>query len=224
TTGSGVGVPAVVNLPAYAPAGSALTGFNPASLGFALGTAAGNRILNLQLQALQASNQAKIISSPKVLTQDNEKAVIEQGQEIPYQQATSSGATSVSFKKAELSLDVTPHIAPNGKVTLDVDAKNNQPNYAQTTPSGVPINTQEVKTKLLVNNGQTVVIGGIYTDSKSHYDTGVPLLKDIPLLGWLFKSKTYNDSQSELLVFLTPKVVGGQSEDDLAGEDTGSGS
>lgn len=172
STGSGIGVPAVVNLPAYAPAGSALTGLNPASLGFALGTAAGNRILNLQLQALQASNQAKIISSPKVLTQDNEKAVIEQGQEIPYQQATSSGATSVSFKKAELSLDVTPHIAPNGKVTLDVDAKNNQPNYAQTTPSGVPINTQEVKTKLLVNNGQTVVIGGIYTDSKSHYDTG----------------------------------------------------
>jgi type IV pilus assembly protein PilQ len=224
STGSGIGVPAVVNLPAYAPAGSALTGLNPASLGFALGTAAGNRILNLQLQALQASNQAKIISSPKVLTQDNEKAVIEQGQEIPYQQATSSGATSVSFKKAELSLDVTPHIAPNGKVTLDVDAKNNQPNYAQTTPSGVPINTQEVKTKLLVNNGQTVVIGGIYTDSKSHYDTGVPVLKDIPLLGWLFKSKTYNDSQSELLVFLTPKVVGGQSEDDLAGEDSGNGS
>ncbi|MCE5419320.1 MAG: type IV pilus secretin PilQ family protein [Acidithiobacillus sp.] len=223
STGSGIGVPAVVNLPAYAPAGSALTGLNPASLGFALGTAAGNRILNLQLQALQASNQAKIISSPKVLTQDNEKAVIEQGQEIPYQQATSSGATSVSFKKAELSLDVTPHIAPNGKVTLDVDAKNNQPNYAQTTPSGVPINTQEVKTKLLVNNGQTV-IGGIYTDNKSHYDTGVPVLKDIPLLGWLFKSKTYNDSQSELLVFLTPKVVGGQSEDDLAGEDSGNGS
>jgi type IV pilus assembly protein PilQ len=210
STGStGVGVPALVNLPAYAPSGSPLTGLNPASLGFALGNASGSRILNLQLQALQAANKAKIISSPKVLTEDNETATIAQGTEIPYQQASSSGATAVSFKKAELSLKVTPHIAPNGKVTMDVEATNNQPNYAQVTAGGVPINTQEVKTKLLVNNGQTVVIGGIYTETNSSSQSGVPLLKDIPLLGWLFKAKEFNTAQTELLVFITPKVVGG---------------
>ncbi len=201
------GVPALVNLPGYAPAGSALTGLNPASIGLALGTAAGNRILDLQLQALQARNEAKIISSPKVLTEDNQKATIEQGQEIPYQEATSSGATSVSFKKAELSLNVTPHIAPNGRVFMKVSITNNQPNYAQTTPTGVPINTQEVSTNLMVDNGKTVVIGGIYTVDRSVYNTGVPVLKDIPLLGWLFKSKTHNLSKSELLVFLTPIVT-----------------
>jgi type IV pilus assembly protein PilQ len=196
-----------------------LASASPASLGFALGTAAGNRILNLQLQALQVNNRAKIISSPKVMTEDNEKAVISQGQEIPYQQSTSSGATSVSFKKAELSLDVTPHISPNGKITLDVDAKNNQPNYANALPSGIPIQTQEVKTKLLVNNGQTIVIGGIYTDTTNHNQTGIPLLKDIPLLGWLFKSNVDSVAKTELLVFITPKVVGGDAQDGLAGAD-----
>ncbi|AEM48277.1 type IV pilus secretin PilQ [Acidithiobacillus ferrivorans SS3] len=216
TSGTGFTTPALVNL-IPSTAGSALAGSNPASLGFALGTAAGNRILNLQLQALQANNRAKIISSPKVLTQDNEKAVIEQGQEIPYQQSTSSGATAVSFKKAELSLNVTPHISPNGKITLDVDAQNNQPNYAQALPSGIPIDTQQVKTKLLVNNGQTVVIGGIYTDSTTQTETGVPLLRDIPLLGWLFKSHLNNVAKTELLVFLTPKVIGGDAPDGLAG-------
>ncbi|MHB1203193.1 MAG: type IV pilus secretin PilQ [Acidithiobacillus sp.] len=217
TTGAtGFSVPALVNLPAYAPAGSALTGLNPASLGIALGTAMGSRVIDLQLQALQAANKAKIISSPKVLTADNEKAVIQQGQEIPYQMATSSGATSVSFKKAVLSLDVTPHIAPNGKITMDVNATNDQPNYAQTTPSGVPINTQQVKTRLLVANGQTVVIGGIYTDTRSNYDTGIPLLKDIPGLGWLFKSRTHNVSQTELLIFLTPKVINDGAQDGSA--------
>jgi len=205
---TGAGVPALVNLPAYAPAGSALTGLNPASLGFALGNAAGSRILDLQLQALQAANKAKIISSPKVLTQDNETATIAQGTEIPYQQASSSGATAVTFKKAELSLKVTPHIAPNGKITMSVTATNNQPNYAQVTAGGVPINTQEVKTKLLIGNGQTVVIGGVYTDSKSTYNTGVPALQSIPLLGWLFKSRTTSDAQTELLIFLTPKIIG----------------
>ncbi len=216
TSGTGFTTPALVNL-IPSTAGSALAGSNPASLGFALGTAAGNRILNLQLQALQANNRAKIISSPKVLTQDNEKAIIEQGQEIPYQQSTSSGATAVSFKKAELSLQVIPHISPNGKITLDVDAQNNQPNYAQALPSGIPIDTQQVKTKLLVNNGQTVVIGGIYTDSATQTETGVPLLRDIPLLGWLFKSHLNNVAKTELLVFLTPKVIGGDAPDGLGG-------
>ncbi len=221
TTGTtGFSVPALINLPAYAPAGSALTGLNPASLGMALGTATGSRVIDLQLQALQAANKAKIISSPKVLTADNEQAIIQQGQEIPYQQATSSGATSVSFKKAVLSLDVTPHIAPNGKITMDVNATNDQPNYAQTTPSGVPINTQQVKTKLLVADGQTVVIGGIFTDTHSNYDTGIPLLQDIPGLGWLFKSRTNNIAQTELLIFLTPKVINDGAQDGSAGSET----
>ncbi|MGC9160476.1 type IV pilus secretin PilQ [Acidithiobacillus sp.] len=216
TTGTtGFSVPALVNLPAPT-AGTALAGVNPASLAFALGTASGSRVIDLQLQALQVANKAKIISSPKVLTADNEKAVIQQGQEIPYQQATSSGATSVSFKKAVLSLDVTPHIAPNGKITMDVSATNDQPNYAQALPSGVPINTQSVKTKLLVANGQTVVIGGIFTDTHSNFDTGIPLLKDIPGLGWLFKSRTNNIAQTELLIFLTPKIINDGAQDGSA--------
>lgn len=202
-------LPSLINLPAYAPAGSALTGLNPASLGFSLGTAAGNRILSLQIQALQAGNKAKIISSPKVLTEDNEKALIEQGTEIPYQMASSSGATAVSFKKAELMLSVTPHISPNGRITMKVVAENNQPDYAESSPSGVPISTQKVETKLLVKNGQTVVIGGIYTEDKSSYSSGVPVIQDIPLLGWLFKSRTHALSSSELLIFITPKIVGG---------------
>ena len=204
---SSAGVPALVNLPAYAPVGSALTGIDPASLGLALGTVAGNRILDLQLQALQADNRARIISSPKVLTQDNEKAIIEQGQEIPYQSATSSGATAVSFKKAELSLAVTPHISPNGRITMTVLATNNQPNYTDATPDGIPIDTQQVKTRLMTNNGQTVVIGGIYTQTTNHYNTGVPVLKNIPLLGWLFKSRTDSVSKTELLVFLKPTII-----------------
>jgi len=212
---TGFSVPALVNLPAPT-AGTALAGVNPASLAFALGTASGSRVIDLQLQALQVANKAKIISSPKVLTADNEKAVIQQGQEIPYQQATSSGATSVSFKKAVLSLDVTPHIAPNGKITMDVSATNDQPNYAQALPSGVPINTQSVKTKLLVANGQTVVIGGIFTDTHSNFDTGIPLLKDIPGLGWLFKSRTNNIAQTELLIFLTPKIINDGAQDGSA--------
>ncbi|WP_437560151.1 type IV pilus secretin PilQ [Acidithiobacillus sulfuriphilus] len=220
TTGTtGFSVPALVNLPAPT-AGTALAGVNPASLAFALGTASGSRVIDLQLQALQVANKAKIISSPKVLTADNEKAVIQQGQEIPYQQATSSGATSVSFKKAVLSLDVTPHIAPNGKITMDVSATNDQPNYAQALPSGVPINTQSVKTKLLVANGQTVVIGGIFTDTHSNFNTGIPLLKDIPGLGWLFKSRTNNIAQTELLIFLTPKVINDGAQDGSAGSET----
>ncbi|WP_153940594.1 type IV pilus secretin PilQ [Acidithiobacillus thiooxidans] len=210
TSGTGFTVPALANLSA-SDAGTALASATPASLGFALGTATGNRILDLQLQALQVDNRAKIISSPKVLTEDNEKAVISQGQEIPYQQSTSSGATSVSFKKAELSLDVTPHIAPNGKITLKVDAQNNQPDYADALPSGIPITTQEVQSKLLVNNGQTVVIGGIYTDTSTHNQSGVPVLKNIPLLGWLFKSEVHSVAKTELLVFITPEVIGGVS-------------
>ncbi len=208
TTVDSGGIPAIVNLPASAPAGSALAGLNPASLGFELGNTVGSRILSLQLQALQAANKAKIISSPKVLTQNNESATIAQGTEIPYQEASSSGATAVSFKKAELSLKVTPHIAPNGKITMKVVATNNQPNYAEATTGGIPISTQVVKTNLMANNGQTIVIGGIYTETDSRSNSGVPLLQDIPLLGWLFKAKEYSTAQTELLVFITPKIIG----------------
>ena len=201
------GVPSLVNLPASLPAGSALAGLSPASLGLALGTAAGNKILDLQLQALQADNDAKIISSPEVLTSNNTAAVIEQGQEIPYQMASSSGATAVSFKKAVLSLNVTPHITPNGDILMSIKATNDQPNYSEATPSGIPIDTQSVNTALMIQNGHTVVIGGIYTKSAATTDTGVPYLKKIPLLGWLFKSHARSVEKTELLIFLTPVVT-----------------
>jgi type IV pilus assembly protein PilQ len=189
-----------VNLPA-----AGINGTNAPSIAFSLFSSAANRFLNLELSALEADGKGKIISSPRVVTEDNVPAVIEQGVELPYQQATSSGATSVTFKKANLKLEVTPQITPDGNVVLDVDvAKDSK---GESTASGFAINTQHVKTKVMVENGGTVVLGGIYQMTETRSDNKVPLIGDIPVVGNLFKSTSRENSKTELLVFITPKIV-----------------
>ena len=189
-----------LNLPA-----AAIGTIPPATLAFSLFSAAANRFLNLELSALEADGKGKIISSPRILTEDKMSAVIEQGIELPYQVATSSGATSITFKKANLRMEVTPQITPDGNVVLEVEV--NKDSKGDITPAGFAINNQHVKTKVRVENGGTVVLGGIYQQQERKNDTKVPLLGDLPVVGYLFKTTGRETSKTELLVFLTPKIV-----------------
>jgi type IV pilus assembly protein PilQ len=190
----------LVNLPA-----AAIGTVPPATVAFSLFSAAANRFLNLELSALEADGKGKILSNPRVLTEDKMVALIEQGIELPYQVATSSGATSITFKKAVLRLEVTPQITPDGNVMLDVEV--NKDSKGDITPAGFAINNQHVKTKVRVENGGTVVLGGIYQQTDTNTTTKVPLLGDVPFLGYLFKTTGRETSKTELLVFLTPKIV-----------------
>jgi len=189
-----------VNLPAIGQ-----NNYDPASFAVSLFSEAANRFLNLEISALEADGKGKVVSSPRVITADQVKALIEQGTEIPYQSATSSGATAIQFRKATLKLEVIPQITPEGNIILDVDV--NKDSVGSQTPSGILINTKHVKTQVLVDNGGTVVIGGIYEQTEQVDETKVPLLGDIPAVGWLFKTRTRSLDKSELLIFLTPKVV-----------------
>jgi len=190
----------MVNLPA-----ATIGGVTPSSLAFSLFSSAANRFLNLELSALEADGKGKVISSPRVVTEDKQIAVIEQGIELPFQVATSSGATSITFKKASLRLEVTPQITPDGNVVLEVDV--NKDSKGEETRAGPAINTQHVKTKVMVENGGTVVLGGIYQQTERNNENKVPLLGDVPLLGYLFKSTGRESTKTELLVFITPKIV-----------------
>lgn len=190
----------MVNLPA-----AGIGGIAPSTLAFSLFSSAANRFLNLELSALEADGKGKIISSPRVVTEDKQVALIEQGVELPYEQATSSGATSITFKKANLRLEVTPQITPDGNVVLDVEVSKDS--KGEETRAGFAINTQHVKTKVMVENGGTVVLGGIYQQTDRNNVTKVPLLGDVPLLGYLFKTTGRESSKTELLVFITPKIV-----------------
>ncbi len=190
----------LVNLPAVGQGG-----YNPASFAVSLFSYAANRFLNMELSALEADGKGKIVASPRVVTADQTKALIEQGTEYPYQQSTSSGATAVAFKKATLKLEVTPQITPEGNVILDVDVTKDS--RGETTAQGIAINTKHVRTQVLVENGGTVVIGGIFELTETDNITQVPLLGDIPYMGNLFKTKTRSTSKQEMLVFITPKVV-----------------
>jgi len=193
-----------VSLPANV-SGDAFGGATAANFALSLFSATANRFLNLEISALEADGRGKVVSSPRVVTADQTKALIEQGEEIPYQQSTSSGATSVSFKKAVLKLEVTPQITPEGNVILTVDV--NKDSRGTLTPQGYAINNKHVQTLVLVENGGTVVIGGIYTQEDLETENKVPYLGDIPLLGNLFKNKSRSTAKTELLIFITPKVV-----------------
>jgi type IV pilus assembly protein PilQ len=140
-----------------------------------------------------------------VLTADQVEAVIEQGTEIPYQQATSSGATSVSFRKANLSLKVKPQITPDGNIIMTLDVNKDEP--GATTPAGIAISTKHVKTEVLVENGGTVVIGGIYDQRERADNTRVPFFGDLPYIGFLFRNQVTTSSKTELFVFITPRIV-----------------
>jgi len=191
-----------VNLPANS--GSISTA-SAATVALSLFSASANRFLNLELSALEAEGKGKIVSSPRVITTDQTKAEVEQGVEIPYQTATSSGATSVVFKKASLRLEVTPQVTPEGNVILALEV--NKDSRGDNTTAGPAINTKHVKTQVLVENGGTVVIGGIFTQEDREETNKVPVLGDIPVLGYLFKDKMRYSNRTELLVFITPKIV-----------------
>lgn len=193
-----------INLPANVSS-DAFSNGNAATVALSLFSATANRFLNLELSALESDGKGKVVSSPRVITADQVKALIEQGEELPYQVATASGATSIAFRKANLKLEVTPQITPEGSVILNVDV--NKDSRGTLTPQGYAINTKHVQTQVLVENGGTVVIGGIYTQDEGETVNKVPVLGDVPVLGNLFKNKTRTTSKTELLIFLTPKVV-----------------
>lgn len=193
-----------VNLPANTSSDS-FAGAVAQTFAVSLFSATANRFLNLELSALESDGKGKVVSSPRVITADQVKALIEQGEELPYQVATASGATSIAFRKANLKLEVTPQITPEGSVILNVDV--NKDSRGTLTPQGYAINTKHVQTQVLVENGGTVVIGGIYTQDEGETVNKVPLLGDVPFVGNLFKNKTRTTSKTELLIFLTPKVV-----------------
>jgi len=189
-----------VNLPVLGAAGS---------LAVQVGQLASDHILDLQLSALEQENKAEIIATPRITALNQQTAYIEQGTEIPYVEASSSGATSVSFKKAVLSLQVTPQITPDNNVMLDLvitqDSKGDT--VATSTGDAIAINTQEIATQVLVENGETLVLGGIYQQRITNTVNKVPVLGDIPYLGYFFRSTQHETSKAELLIFVTPHIV-----------------
>jgi type IV pilus assembly protein PilQ len=188
-----------VNLPVSNPAGT-----------FAVGILGNNFLVDLELSAAQAETRADIISSPRVITANQKEATIEQGVEIPYQQSASSGATTIQFKKAVLLLKVTPQITPDNRIILDLDVKDDSVGQVVVASGGVnvpSINTREIATQVLVNDGQTVVLGGILSTTQREDDNKVPFLGDIPVLGHLFKTTDHKDFKDELMIFITPKIV-----------------
>ena len=189
-----------LNLPAVGQ-----NGFAAATAALSIFNSSANRFLNLELSALEGDGKGRIVSSPRVITADQTRALIEQGTELPYQVASSSGATSIAFRKANLKLEVTPQITPEGNIILDVDV--NKDSVGQATAAGFAINTKHIKTQVLVENGGTVVIGGIFELTETESETRVPFLSEIPVAGNLFKQRQRSANKQELLVFITPRMI-----------------
>ena len=189
-----------VNLPSASVAGS---------IAFQVARFANGDILDLELSALEQENKAEIIASPRITTLNQQTAYIEQGTEVPYVESSSSGATSVSFKKAVLSLEVTPQITPDNKLILDLVITQDSVGDTISTGTGevVSINTQEIATQVLVDNGETLVLGGIYQQEVTSSTKKVPFLGDIPYLGYFFRSTSQDNKKAELLIFVTPRIV-----------------
>ena len=189
-----------VNLPAGGISGAPAGVFSMILFNKAL-----TRFINMEVSALQADGKGKIISSPRVITADQIEATIEQGTQIPYQQATSSGATSVSFKSATLSLKVKPQITPDDNIIMDLNIHKDSISALATSPPA--IDTKQITTSVLVQNGGTVVIGGIYTQTEQDSTTKIPVLGDVPYIGFLFRNNSKTDNKSELLIFISPRIV-----------------
>ncbi|MFW5431880.1 MAG: type IV pilus secretin PilQ [Methylophilaceae bacterium] len=182
-----------------------VTAIGAGSLAFSLFRLPAGLLLNLELTALETDNRGKVVSSPRVTTADQQKAKIAQGTEIPYLEASSSGAATVSFKEAELSLEVTPQITPDNKIIMDLEVKKESVGVVF---NGVPsIDTQNVSTQVLVANGETAVLGGIYEQTERNQVEKVPFFGDIPIIGNAFKRRTRQDDKTELLIFITPKIM-----------------
>ena len=176
----------------------------------AFGVLGSNFLVDLELSALQAEGRGEVLSTPRVVTANQKQASIEQGVEIPYQEASSSGATTVSFKKAVLSLQVIPQITPDDRIIMDLEVKNDSRGTDVSSGAGglIPsIDTREVKTQVLVQNGETVVLGGVYQQTQNYSVTKVPLLGDLPLLGYLFRTNQTVNNKRELLIFISPKIL-----------------
>jgi type IV pilus assembly protein PilQ len=202
TTGvSGTNSGNFVNLPSTGALGYA----NAGTFAISLFGESANKFLNLEISALEADGKGKVVSSPRVVTADQIKALIEQGTELPYQVASSSGATSIAFRKANLKLEVTPQITPEGNIILDLDVTKDT--VGQSTPAGFAIDTKHIKTQVLVENGGTVVIGGIFTEDQTTDEAKVPFFGDLPGLGVLFRNKSSSSRKREMLVFITPKMI-----------------
>jgi type IV pilus assembly protein PilQ len=191
-----------VNLPSQGVAGN---GADPGTFAVSLFNSSFSRILNLEISALEADGKGKVVSSPRVVTADQTKALIEQGTELPYQVATSSGATSIAFRKANLKLEVTPQITPEGNIILTLDV--NKDTVGQATTAGFAINTKHVQTEVLVENGGTVVIGGIFELEEKTDESRIPVLGELPYIGTLFRTRSRTANKTELLVFITPKMI-----------------
>ncbi|MGY4491970.1 type IV pilus secretin PilQ [Pseudomonas sp. TE3610] len=186
-------------------------GASSATSGIGLGYVSNNLTLDLQLSAMEATGNGEVVSQPKVVTSDKETARIVKGTEVPYQESSSSGATSVSFKEASLSLEVTPQITPDNRIIMDVKVNKDEPDYANALNDVPPIKKNEVKAKVLVNDGETVVIGGVFSNTQTKTTDKVPFLGDVPYLGRLFRSDTVSEAKTELLVFLTPRIMNNQA-------------
>ncbi len=190
-----------VNLPAQSTSAQA------ASAGLASANLGQGYLLDLELSALESEGQGELISSPRLVTADQQEAFIEAGEEIPYQEASSSGATTVAFQQATLKLDVTPHITPDNHIMMAIKVNQDKPNAALDVQGTPAITTRKIDTKVRVANGETVVLGGIYRQEKTNTLLRVPFLGELPWVGGLFSSTRVTDSSNELLIFITPKIV-----------------
>ena len=180
-------------------------GLAAATLALSLFDASKTRLLGIELSALEAEGLGRVVASPRLVTADQAKAMIEQGTELPYQVAAGNGATSIAFRKANLRLEVTPRITPEGSITMDLDV--HKDSVGQSTPAGFAIDTKHVSTQVRVEDGGTVMIGGIYETSNNQNLAGVPGLRHLPGLGWLFGNRSNQRSKQELLIFLSPKML-----------------
>lgn len=203
--------PTVKNGDAQLPVPFVDMGATDASSGIGIGFLTDNVLLDLQLSAMEASGNGEIISQPKVVTSDKETAKILKGAEIPYQEASSSGATTISFKEAALSLEVTPQITPDNRIIMEVKVNKDEPDYDREVNGVPPINKNEVNAKVLVEDGETIVIGGVFSNTQSKVVEKVPLLGDVPFIGRLFRRDAVRDQKNELLVFITPRIMNNQS-------------
>lgn len=182
-----------------------------ATSGFGIGFVTNNTLIDLELSAMEKTGNGEIVSQPKVVTSDKETAKILKGTEIPYQESSSSGATTVSFKEASLSLEVTPQITPDNRIIMEVKVTKDEPDYLNAVLGVPPIKKNEVNAKVLISDGETIVIGGVFSNTQSKVVEKVPFLGDVPYVGRLFRRDVVSDSKSELLVFLTPRIMNNQA-------------
>ncbi|WP_439860690.1 type IV pilus secretin PilQ [Pseudomonas sp. MBLB4136] len=201
--------PSTIKVPFNAPFVD--IGASNATSGIGIGFITNNTVLDLELSAMEKTGNGEIVSQPKVVTSDKETAKILKGSEVPYQEASSSGATSTSFKEAALALEVTPQITPDNRIIIEVKVTKDEPDFANALNGVPPIKKNEVNAKVLVSDGETIVIGGVFSNTQTKSVDKVPLLGDLPFLGRLFRRDTVTDQKSELLIFLTPRILNNQA-------------